>query len=644
MGSTFGGLEIGKRGLSVHQQALNVTGHNIANADNENYARQRVTMKSMDPLYDPSLNRASGPGQIGQGVQVAQIERIRNTFFDDQVVDATNNKHYWEAKSSYFIQIERIFNEPSDNSLRSLTDKFWGAWQDLSSYPSEMAHREVVLERANGLTTRIQDIYGKLDELRLRANIEVTDMVDRINSIAGEIRDLNERILKLETLGDNPNDLMDTRDAAIEKLSAMVDLNIGRGDKDELIVFIGQQALIQGEIHRKLKVVGDPTNEGMNNIVWEHSDREVMLENGNLKALIEIRDRDVMERINSVDSFAINIADIVNEPHKDGFGLNGSTNKDFFSIRSLSNNTRGTVQIQNASGNYDLNQDGTTEVTSVFRVTGVNKVDASKRTGLEGTLTFFNNDESNTAVRIDYSQDESLEQIVKRINDQKAGVVAYINHDNQLALKGVLAEDDRRTNFMIRHLEDSGQLLVGYTGILNTTGEAGAFDFRRVDEISKLRSPLQDITLTPIFHPAAYIKVSNDVLRDPTSIAAGRGKDVGGTGDYNTAGGQADGENALLIASSLKQSSRMVGHSRNSEEFYNSLIAKLGTESRTAEDAVTRQKDNLLNLGNLRQSVMGVSLDEEMSNMVQFQHAYTAAARVINSMNEMIEVIIRMGA
>jgi len=643
MGSTFGGLEIGKKGLSAHQSALNTTGHNISNADNPNYARQRVAMQATDPLYDPSMNRAASPGQIGQGVEVAQIERIRDSFYDDQIIDAQNTKNFWEASQNYLYQMEKIFNEPSDNTLRSLTNNFWSSWEDLSSYPSDMAHREVVIERANGLVTRVKDIYEKLNQLRSRANNEVIADVDRINGLAGDIRELNERILKLQALGDNPNDLMDRRDTALEALSGLVNVTVGRGDKDEMFVFIGAQALVQGEIQRKLVANADPKNDGMARVAWEGNDRDVVLNGGHLMGLLKMRDESIVERIDELDLFAANMHDIVNEAHRDGFGLNGTTNRDFFFLRPLSAGAQGNFQLQNAASNYDLNQDGTADISAIFRVTGTNTVDPTKRVGMDGTLTFFRNDSGNTPVRIDYSRDDTLEEIIKRVNDSRSGVVAYMNHDNQLALKSTTASDDRRTNFMIRHIEDSGELLVGYTGVLNNSGAAGAFDFRHVNEITKLRSPLQDVALTPIFHPAGYLSVSQDVQGDPASIAAGRGRDAGGTGDYNTPGGTADGTNALIIASSLKQGNRMIGHAHNPEEFYNGLISKLGTESRTAEDAATRQKDNLTQLNNLRQSVMGVSLDEEMSNMVQFQQSYNASARMINTMNEMLDTIMRLG-
>ncbi len=643
MGSTFAGLEIGKRGLDVHQLALSTTGHNISNADNPQFSRQRVALESMDPLYEPAMNRAQGPGQIGQGVRAAAVERIRDTFYDDQILNGENIKGYWDTAQNYLYQMEKIFNEPADNTLRTMANDFWSAWQELANHPAEFAHRQVVLEKAQGLVTGIHDTHEKLTQLRFRAEEEIASKVERINSLANEIRDLNERILKIEALGDKPNDLKDRRDKAIEDLSHIVDINIGRADRDEIFVFIGDQALVQGEIQRRLKTEKDPKNEGFSRVVWEHNDRDVILKNGELYGLLEMRDRAIPDRIDANDLFAANLADIVNEIHRDGFGLNGKTNLNFFDMKNLSARSDGNYTIQNASGNFDLNADGTAEVTALFRVTGRNSVDPEKKVGFSGTLRFVRNDRASTPVLIDYTPDDTLRSIIKRINDSEAGVTTYMNHDNQLAIKATNAGYDRRTNMMIRHMEDSGELLTGYTGILVSSGVSGAFDFRRVNEIARLQPPRQDITLTPHFHPAGHVKLSGDIQNEASSIAAGRGKDAGGTGDYNTPGGMADGSNALIISAALKQKNSMIGKDRNIEEFYNSLISKLGTEARTAEDAVKHQKDNLVTLNNLRQSVMGVNLDEEMSNMVQFQHGYNAAARIINTVNEMLGIIIKLG-
>ncbi len=631
MRSTFGGLEIGKRGLNVHQTALNQTGHNIANADNPHYARQRVTMESMTPIDSPGLTKGAGPGQLGQGVRIQEITRIRDSFYDDQIIHAENGKNQWEVAQNYLYQMEKIFNEPADGTLRSLADNFWSAWQEAANYPDDLSHREVVLERGTALTNRINDIHSKLHSLRMRADNELVSDTDRVNSLAGVIRDLNVDIMKIQALGDRPNDLMDRRDAALEELSKYVNVTVGRGDKDELFVFIGEQALVQGQVLRQLKLTPDSANEGFHRLSWEHTDKPVALNGGRIFSLLDMRDRAVTERIDQNSLFAVNIADTVNEIHQDGFGLNGRTNEKFFSVKNLSSSP---------SGEFDLNMDGIPDTTAVFRVTGINTVDPEKRIGIEGVITLQKNDRESTPVYISYRPDDTVNDVIRRINDSKAGAVAYLNHENQIALKAVNADDNRFTNFMIRHIEDSGEFLTGFGGVLAGRGAAGAFDYRRTGELSKFASPWEKITLTPLFNPAGQIQVADSVKNNPATVALARGTDQGGTGDYNTMNGKGDGTNALLIAEALKQGRSMIGHSVNAEEFYNSLISKLGTESRTAEDTLAQRKDDLAALNNLRQSVMGVNIDEEMSNMVQFQHSYNAAARVVRLMDEMLDVIV----
>ncbi|GIX41246.1 MAG: flagellar hook protein FlgK [Leptospiraceae bacterium] len=643
MGSTFGGFEITKRGLIVHQTAIQTTGHNISNASNENYARQRVNLDTMDPLYEPSLTRSNVPGQLGQGSKILSIERIRDFFYDDQIVATTEEKAYWETKQQYLYQIEKIFNEPSDNTLRHLTDEFWSSWQDLANYPSELSHREVVIERAQALVSKIGDTYHKLKDLRERAELEIQDTVKLINTYAKEIQDLNNKIVKLEALGDNPNDLKDRRDAIIEKLSSLVNIRVGRGDKDEIFVFIGEQALVQGQILRQLKLVPDPKKEGMSEIVWEHNDKRVILSGGKLHSLVELRDKDILSRIYSLDEFSINLADIVNEIHKDGFGLDGSTNNNFFDFRYITDDANAVFRPQDHYGDYDYNLDGTPEITAIFRISGTQKVDPQRKLGINGILTFTKWDENSKSyidIQIAYNEDETLEEVIKKINDAKVGVVAYLNHDNQLSFKAARENDDVKYNFFIKHLEDSGDLLVGYTGILKASGPAGAFDFRRTGEIAKFQNSLENITISPLFHPAGHIKINEAILRDPSKIAAARGKDIGGTGDYNSPNGLADGENALLIARALKQGKHHIGYAENITQFYNALIARLGTESRKAEDLAEHNNEHLVELKNQRQSVMGVNLDEEMASLIQFQHAYNASARALRTMDELLDIII----
>jgi flagellar hook-associated protein 1 FlgK len=628
------GLEIGKRGLMSHQQALHVTGHNISNAENKEYSRQRIVITSADPLYIPALNREMVEGMIGQGSAVSQVERIRNTFIDDRIVTEKNVMGFWKSKNDFIYQIESIYNEPSDQSIRSRMDELWKAWEELSKYPEMRATREVVKEKGVNLAHEVNNVYRQLYDLRLDANRQVKHMTEQLNMYARDIRDLNERILKSEAVGDNPNDLKDRRDALIEKMSELADISVGRSDKDEIIVYMGAENFVQGEVFRPLKAIMDPDNNGMFKVVWDETETDVTIKGGELSGMIEVRDKIIRENVNDINAFAVNLVDMTNEVHRDGFGRRSETNVNFFRHMTASDNT---------DGNFDLNSDGVEEVSAIFKVSGNNKIDASAAIGISGTLTFVSNTKLETLQQVDYNASDTVNTVIKKINDAKLGVVAYLDHEKRLAVKATIARDSDNKNFMIRHLEDSGEFLVGLTGILKQSGRDGAFDYRRLNDISKFLPSREQITITPKFNPAAYMAVDDRVIRDVDLIAAARGKDIGGTGDFNTSNGIGDGSNALRLAG-LRHKNGMVDKNTTFNDFYIALVSRIGTQGEEAKDRIKNQETLLKNLTNLRESVSGINLDEEMANMVAFQHGYNAAARVISTMDKMLDTIInRMG-
>ncbi|TAL39887.1 MAG: flagellar hook-associated protein FlgK [Spirochaetes bacterium] len=633
MNSTFMGLEIGKRGLSAHQQALHVTGHNISNAENKEYSRQRVVITSADPLYTPALNRANTPGSMGQGSLVQTVERIRDEFTDDRIVAEKDVMGYWKTKNDFLYQIESVYNEPSDQSLRTRLDELWKGWEELSKFPEERSTREVVVHKAVNLANEVNHLYRQLDDLQRDANRQVQHRVAQINTFARDIRDLNERIMKSEAVGDNPNDLKDKRDALIEKLSELVNVSVGRSDKDETIVYIDGENLVQGEVVRPLEAAIDPHNKGFFKVLWKDTGTAVSVKGGELAGLIEVRDKILRQNINDMNAFSINLADLTNEVHRDGFGRNGETNIDFFRHLTVSDSPE---------GNHDLNGDGIDDVSAIFKVSGANRLDASAAIGIAGTLTFVANREPEAETQISYSANDTVNSIIKRINDARLGVAAYVNHNGQLSLKATTGGDDDRKNFMIRHLEDSGQFLTGFSGVLKQSGPQGAFDYRRTGDIMKLLPSREHVTISPTYNPAAYLAVNDAVIRNIDKVAASQGKDLGGTGDANKTNGIGDGTNALRIAG-LRHKNAMVDVNATFNDFYVSLIARVGTQGEEAQDRIKNQETLLKNLANLRESVSGVSLDEEMANMVAFQHGYNAAARVISTMDKMLETILRLG-
>src|SRR5215469_6106562 len=122
MTSTFMGLEIGRRGLHAHQQAIATTGHNLNNLDTKGYSRQRVEFSAFEPIYLPGLNRAETPGQIGQGVIVERIERIRDLLLDKRIVAQSSEQGYWNIRERYISEMEKMYLVPGLNSVKSKMD------------------------------------------------------------------------------------------------------------------------------------------------------------------------------------------------------------------------------------------------------------------------------------------------------------------------------------------------------------------------------------------------------------------------------------------------------------------------------------------------------------------------------------------
>ena len=635
MPSSFSGIEISRRALMFHRQALEVVGHNISNAHDRNYARQRVESKTAHPLYDPSLSRVNTPGMLPQGVEISSIRQIRDAFLDDRIFEESIEKGYWKSLESYLHRIEMIFNEPSEEGIRSLLDRFWQAWQELSQFPEEFAHREVLIERAKALVFGIRSTYEKLFSLRREVEEVIQQRVREMNEIARELAELNLRILKSEAAGDSPNDLYDRRNALIEKLSQIAPAKVVR-EKDEWFLYLGGEIYVQGGKFIPLVLKGDPKNEGFSQILWQDTQKEAYIEGGELKALLSLRDEILKNAIEKVDELALNIADIVNEIHKDGFSLTKETNIEFFHLPPLS---------RDVDGNVDSNGDGIPDMTAIFRVTGRNIVDPKRRLGISGVLTFYANDKENTPVYIRYEAEDTLEDVIRRINRSSAGVVAYVNYRGEFALKARRSlEEGPYYNFIIRHIEDSGELLVSYTGILQNSGTGGAFDYRRIGDIQKFQTYRENITFTPRIHPAGFFSLNEAIEKNPALISAASGKDVTGEGDPNLSEGLKNGHQALYIAEALKTKSYMVSTHPNPDEYYNALVSEIGSLRASARDSYEHQEEILTHLENLRQSVMGVNLDEEVTYMIQFQHGFRAAARVLQAINEMLEILInRLG-
>ncbi|MBO8173149.1 MAG: flagellar hook-associated protein FlgK [Bacillaceae bacterium] len=337
MRSTFHGLEVSKRALFTQQNALYTTGHNISNANTEGYTRQRVNMTATNPLERPAWNRSTAPGQLGQGVEVQEIQRIREEFLDIQFRGENKKLGYYEMTSDTLDKIQRILNEPSDDGLQSVIDQFWQSWEDLSKEPSSQAAREVVIRRGIAVAETFSYINQSLQDLQQDLNDVVRVKVSEINSYARQISELNQQITKSVSIGDQPNDLLDKRDLLLDKLSELVNVQTVKYDNGSIDVLIGDnQTLVEGQTAIPVTADPDPANNGFYAVKLGGGDLE--LESGSLYGTIQSRGyvEDgqpkgiIVEFQHRINQLAVHFTQELNAVHESGLNLDDVNGGKYF--------------------------------------------------------------------------------------------------------------------------------------------------------------------------------------------------------------------------------------------------------------------------------------------------------------------------
>lgn len=320
---SFNGLEVGKRSLTTNQRAMGVTGHNISNANKEGYSRQTVEMNTLS-------NQHPKFGAIGIGSEVEQINRVRNSFIDDRMIKEKSTNSKWEAREINLKHMEYIINEPSEQSIRKVLDEYWEAMQDLSQNPEDMATRVSLKERAEALSNSVSSTYERFEALKADFDNNIEVVANNINSITRRMAEINGQIRRVEAGGGRANDLRDEFDLLTEKLSELTNVKVSRKGR-EYAVSMGGRTVVQDDFSKDITVRRDQkVNGGQAQLYWDDIDEPVLIQDGTLKGLLELRDEDAVKYMRYMDQLAIGIIDATNDVNQAGFDYRGVAGGDFF--------------------------------------------------------------------------------------------------------------------------------------------------------------------------------------------------------------------------------------------------------------------------------------------------------------------------
>lgn len=335
--STFFGLEISRRGLFTQQQALHVTGQNVANANTPGYSRQRVNFEATEPFPPVGLNSPRIPGQMGTGVEAGTIQRIRDAFLDVQYRTENNKLGYWQARTESYKKLEEIMNEPSDTGLSHVMDEFWQALQDFAKDPTNDGARTVAVQRGIAVTETFHYLASSLTTIQDDINNEIDVVKQEINSLAKQIADLNKQIGDVEPNGYLPNDLYDERDRLIDQLSSLVDVKIEykKSGGNALDIAEGQVIITLNNEDNDVLVSKDEFYELEASTNSSDATGTITVDInstpfGKLKALMEASEKIYPDMLKELDNLASTFAKRFNEIQTSGWNPTGDPSPVFF--------------------------------------------------------------------------------------------------------------------------------------------------------------------------------------------------------------------------------------------------------------------------------------------------------------------------
>lgn len=319
MSGLLDALNAGKTSLSANQKSIEIVGNNVANVNTEGYSRQRAEL-----IQIPAVN--FGDFFIGQGVSVSDVSRDYSSFISRQLQESTIAYGEEMGRSNPLSELERLFNVSEDN-LAGEIDKFFDAWQELSTNPSGQVERDIVIQRGNLLGDAFRQVSDELNTINENLNTEILGAVETLNEQLAEVARLNDRIRQVEISGQTANAARDQRDLLVQNLSESLGVQTYTDNRGMLAVQLpGGLPLVQGDTAMTIKTV---TNGSQVDLQLEIAGvtRDIGRQElgGTFRGIYEIRDVFINDLHNDLDTLAVELTTAVNDIHDDGYFIDPAT-------------------------------------------------------------------------------------------------------------------------------------------------------------------------------------------------------------------------------------------------------------------------------------------------------------------------------
>lgn len=642
----MGILSIGVSALTANRQAMDTTGHNIANVNTEGYSRQRVDFATRSPNF-------TGAGYIGNGVEVSAITRQYDQFISSQVrssLAVTSELQVYYANAS---QLDEMVAD-ADVGLQPTLQNFFDALQGLANDPTSTSARQLALAEAESMVDRFHYFDRQFEATRTTLNDRIEASVTEINRLAQDIAAINNDIKN--AYGSTPNDLLDKRDQLVNELSQLVDIQVLEQSDGAYNIFIGKgQPLVMAYDAANLTTQPsslDPTHlEIAFNYAFGTQIVTDQISGGVIGGMVRFRDEILDPAQNRVGLVALGLANDLNTQHQLGLDLDGLVGSALFSL--------GSVEVLEAPGNgssitVDYNDIG--DLTgNDYRLVydGTDFILQNRSTGSLQTLAAGLNTVDGLDITIDATGATAGDTFLIQPTRNASDSLELLIHDTRRLAAAAPLQSSPATDAAGNAL-NAGNAVITQPANSSMTGLPLAADIELVynaaaggfDIVNGPAAP-DDFIPYDATDPAQILGVDFPISANPTQFDAFGGMSfsisgVPADGDTFIIGGNSgssDNRNALGLVN-LQSMDRLLGGSATYGATYAQMVSDVGSKAHHAEMNLDAQKSLLARTQDAMQEVSGVNLDEEAAKLVQYQQAYQASAQIISVANTLFDTLI----
>jgi flagellar hook-associated protein 1 FlgK len=606
-------------GLQANQASLALVASNVANADTPGYTRKTINQVA-----------TSGSG-ISIGVRASDVQRELDLYVQRQLRTENSGASYADVRANFLSRLQDVYGQPgADNALETVYNNFTNALQALTTSPDDSAARTSVISQAQVLAQQLNQMTSSIQGLRSDAEQSISDAVAQANNAMAQIASINQKLTGMTSNDSATATLLDQRDAYIDQLSQLMDVNVIQGDNNQVAIhttsgvqLVGYQAAqlsfnAQGSVSAYSQWSSNPTQSTLGSITLTVGANSVdithAIRSGTIAGLVQLRDQDLVQAQNQLDSFASAMASALSDKTTDGTAVTAGAQSGFdVDLSGLSAGNKVTINYTDVGSN-------TAHTVTLVRV------DDSSALPLSNSATTDPND---TVYGIDFSG--GIGSVITQINAA-------------IAATGMTASNPSGTTLEI--LDDGAANTVNVDAVSTTAtvtalaGGSAELPFF-TDGAASFTGAINALGSQSIGF-AGRITVNGALAADPSALAAySSGIAAGDSTRPDFVYQQLTGT-TLSFSPNTGIGTSTAPFSGSLSTYLRQVISVQGEAAASANNLKQGQDIVLSTLQQRFNETSGVNIDQEMGNLLALQNAYGANARVLSAVKDMLDKLLQM--